>query len=473
MTIRGGGKPRRLVGRAPGLAPDGHRIVDPDLEDAYASDAVAEPEDGRPTPAYEPRYLQSRRRHGARQLMQFGLFALVLCGLVVGGLVFVVRPIVVNAIVDWAAENQTALSLPIIPGIVRGELNAAINTPAGTDATPISFMITTGETPKQVADALLQAGLLKDDTARRAFVFDAIDKDAASSFMAGTHTLNKTMTPDQIVAALQLAPPAPPVVRVTFREGLRLEQLVAKLESVEANAPDAQHKLTIDVQEFYNLAKNPPATLTSKYTWLKQGVSLEGFLFPATYDLTPATTADQLISKMLAAFAQNAPPDLLSKPADDVYRIVTLASLVEPEVANDTDRALVAGVYTNRLDKKKWPTGLLNSNPSVTYAKDSLWLSSNPIADWVTYTFWVEKPGDTPFNQLNLPPNLAGYNTYRSAGLPPGPLLSPGLSALTAAMNPNTKDGYLYFLAAADGKVYYAHTQAEQDANAQKYGVRQ
>jgi hypothetical protein len=129
-------------------------------------------------------------------------------------------------------------------------------------------------------------------------------------------------------------------------------------------------------------------------------------------------------------------------------------------------------VFTNRLDPKRWPTALMNSNPTVNYANDTVWLRSNPMPSWVEYTFWLPVQGTTPLSQIVFPEGIAEYNTYRHGGLPPTPICSPGAASLSAAIHPDTADGYFYFLAKNDGsgELAFAHNQAEQDANLKKYG---
>jgi UPF0755 protein len=418
------------------------------------------------------RNFKASRAGGAGAVLRFALFAFVLGGLVLGSLYFFARPAVVHAIASWGAENPNALQLPFVADIVRSDLGTTLTQPVdATDFSEVVFQITEGETTAEIGQKLLGAGLIADD---RAFVFEAIERNQTRSFIAGRHVLSKAMTVDQIIDKLTSAPVAPPTVHVVFREGLRIEQMVAKLEYLEANPADPAVTLKLDVAEYYTLAKNPPALLVARYPWLKlpPGASLEGFLFPATYDLAPATTPLELIEQQLDAFAANAPAGLVDLAPDKIYETVQIASLVEPEAKLDADRPLVAGVYVNRLDIKKWPTGLMNSDPSVQYAIDSVWLSNNPMSSWVTYSFFTSLGDGTPLAKLTFPDAYAPYNSYSHAGLPPTPICSPGAASLLAAMSPDTTDGYYYFLAKNDGSngLVFAKTNEEQIANEKKYG---
>jgi UPF0755 protein len=477
MTLRNGGSARSSSGGSGSRSDDPgskRRVLDTGWSD-YDPDAATGPTGpGNPKPEWTnpPRNYRSSRSDGKGTVLRFALFAFVAGALVLGGLDFVARPIVSSSLANWAAENPTALKLPFMADIVRSDLGTKLTQPVNAaDSTKVAFQVTSGETPKQIADELLTAGLINDS---RAFVFESLVKGVSDKFISGRHVLTKSMTVDQIINVLIAAPTAPPTIRLTFREGLRIEQMVAKLELVEANPTDPTAKLTLDVNQYYQIATNPPADLLARYSWLKPpaGASLEGFLFPATYDVAPGISPIELIEMQLDAFAANAPAELLKLPPDQIYQVVQLASLVEPEVKLDSDRPLVAGVYLNRLDPKKWPTGLLNSNPSVTYASDSVWLQSHPISSWVNYTFWVEPTSGPAFAKIEFPEKLASYNTYAHGGLPVTPICSPGLASIQAAFAPDTKDGYYYFLATNDasGTIVYAKTNAEQIANEKKYG---
>ena len=298
------------------------------------------------------------------------MFAVVLAALVLGGLFFVARPIVVSAVANWAAENPTALKLPFVADIVRYELGTSLTQPVNAaDSTSVAFQITAGETPRQIADELVKSGLISD---ARAFVFESLIKNVSSQFIAGRHVLSKSMTVDQMIAALTSAPVAPPSVTITFQEGDRIEQVIAVIELKEAIPTDPSARLSLDVNQFYQLVVHPPASLLAGYSWLKlpDGASLEGFLFPATYTVAPDVTAEQFLTDMLDAFAANAPPELLALPPDKIYQTVMLASIVEKEGSVQEELPKIAGVYANRLDPKLWPTHLLEADPTVAYAND-------------------------------------------------------------------------------------------------------
>ncbi len=471
MTPPGGYKPRGGGADGERAARTRHAIADQGWDDYI-------PPDPEEVAAKRPAYLDARRDYrksrggGPGRFLRFALFAAVLGGLVVGTLYYVVRPIASSAIVDWAAENPTALSLPFISDIVRGALWSSISEPVdATNTKAVVVVIGANATPRQIADQLVEAGLIKDP---RAFVFEAISKGVTTEFQVGRHVVSKAMTMDQIIVALTTPPVAAPTVRLTFREGLRIEQMVALLEYKEANPDDPSAALKMNVSQFYQLAAHPPAELVARYPWLKlpEGASLEGFLFPATYEVSPNITPDELIGLLLDAFASHAPPPLFLLPPDEIYQKVQLASLVETEAKVDEDRALIAGVYVSRLDPKTWPTGLLDADPTLNYANDSVWLQSNPIDTWVGYTFWNPIETSGSLGQVVFPGDLAAYNTYHHAGLPPTPICSPSAASLVAALTPDTTEGYLYFLAKNDGSNThaFAKTQAEQDANLKKYG---
>ena len=469
MTLGGGFKPRGGSGAdKPGNA---RRVVVDQGWDDYIPPTPEEVEAHRES-RYSSRDYRTTESGGIRRKLGFALVAVVIGGLVVAGLNFVARPILADSITNWAAENSTALGIPFVSDIVRGTLWSQISQPVdATDMHKVSMVIGPGATPESIADQLVAAGIIHDP---RAFVYESIERGADQNFQIGRHQVSKAMAMDDIIAALVSAPLPPPTVRITFREGLRIEQMAAKLEALEADPVDPTAPLTMNVGQFYDLAEHPTTDFLAQYPWLKlpPGGSLEGFLFPATYNVPPDTTPSALLGMLVDAFIYHAPPGLVNENPATIYQTVQVAALVEMEAKVDSDRPLIAGVYTNRLNKKIWPTGLLNADPTLNYANDTVWLRSHPIESWVQYTFWNSITVTGPLSAVVFPDDLVSYNTYHHAGLPSFPICSPSGPSLAAAMAPDTSAGYLYFLAKNDGSgtSAFAKTQAEQDANLKLYG---
>jgi len=151
------------------------------------------------------------------------------------------------------------------------------------------------------------------------------------------------------------------------------------------------------------------------------------------------------------------------------YQVLSLASVVERETGDDADRAKIAGVYQNRLNPKLFPLNEFESDPTVFYVNDTLQLAKLPFSQWQTYTFWASLAKGTTL-PADLPADLAGYDTYVSKGLIPGPICTPSAASIKAALNPDTSNHYLYFLATKDGTTVYAKTYQEHLQNIQKYG---
>jgi len=147
---------------------------------------------------------------------------------------------------------------------------------------------------------------------------------------------------------------------------------------------------------------------------------------------------------------------------------VTLASIVQHETAKPEEKALVAGVYQNRLDRLNGFAPLLGSEPTVIWAVDTANLRNIPIGNWQTYFFWDNIK--TKIADVQVPADLQAYQTYQVTGLIPGPLSTPTTADIDAALHPNQVDGYLYFISIpGSGEAVFAHTLDEQNANIKKY----
>jgi len=216
----------------------------------------------------------SNSRRGIPAILKFLVFALILAALVLVALVTVARPLIRNAVVGWATDNPAALGMPFVADLVREDLGSKLTEPASTDTTQLPFVVSPGETAAAIAARLQDAGFLTD---KRAFIFIATEKGLTQQLATGTFILRKSMPPDVIVNEL-LNPGSIHFVEIALRTSLRLEQITAKLETIDG--------LTMNPQDFYNLAKHPSKELLASYPWLTavlpSGASLEGFLWPAT-----------------------------------------------------------------------------------------------------------------------------------------------------------------------------------------------
>ena len=224
---------------------------------------------------------------------------------------------------------------------------------------------------------------------------------------------------------------------ITFREGLTIKQMAELYES-RGFGP---------AKDFVEAAKN--VALVQAIDPVAK--DLEGYLFPDTYALPRRATADQLVARMVASFTKALTPDLIEKATangQSVRQLVTLASIVEKETGKAEERPMVAAVYANRL---KIGMGL-QCDPTVIYA--------------------LERAGRFNGNltredlQFDSP-----YNTYRYAGLPPGPIAAPGRASLEAAADPASVP-YLYFVSRNDGSHAFASTLDEHNRNVQQYQIK-
>jgi UPF0755 protein len=420
---------------------------------------------------YQPPAWDERMRgqkSGHHGLIRFLLFTLIMAAVVLVGLVTIGRPLLASAVVGWADDNPSALNMPFVADLVAENLGPRLTSAFSTDATPVEFEIKTGDTTTSIAKRLQDVHLVQDS---RAVVYVAFKAKVSNTWVAGLYQLRPNMTPADIVTTLQQGPPPNPIVTIGLREGLRLEQITALLEKLHQ-----EQGLQMDPQAFYDLVKKPPADLLGEYPWLHipAGASLEGFLAPATYRVKPDVTAEDFTKMLLDHFYETVTNDRMNVPKArglTFYQVLSLASIVEQEAVADDERPLIAGAYQNRLNKK-W---VLGSDPTVIYGNDTVQLRALPFEQWVQFSFW-NVPKAPSMRSVQLPDDLQGYQTYVNGGLIPGPICTPTVASIDAALNPNTKTGYLFFVAIRDatgkstGRHAFAKTEAEHIANLKKYG---
>ncbi|HEX2514184.1 MAG TPA: endolytic transglycosylase MltG [Chloroflexota bacterium] len=362
-----------------------------------------------------------------------------------------------EAIVDFAntarAQSQPLVATPIPApreeGPARPPNAPAQPAPTVAPAAPVAegettaFVVRQGETTGSIAERLTQTGLVAHPTI---FRFWVQWKGAEGRLQAGEYRLRQGMSMDEIIDAMLTARARD--VAVTFVEGRRLEEYAEILQGADVG---------IEGQRFLELATRG----NFAYDFLESkppGATLEGYLFPDTYRVIPGkTTAEELIHQMLKRFGENMPPQVREQAQKNtglnVHQTVVLASIVEREAQVKGERPRIAAVYTNRLRDRE----CLCADATIQYGigKGPEWW---PVLRQQARTIEPQNP----------------FNTYTNPGLPPGPIASPGASALQAAAEPE-KTAYKYYVrndVQNDGSHVFALTLAEHEQNITRYQRR-
>lgn len=296
--------------------------------------------------------------------------------------------------------------------------------PAQPDGAATTFTIASGESVDSIAARLEAAGLIREARAFRDYlIYAGLD----TTLQAGQYQISPQNS--ALAIARQLQDATPTQIKLVVLPGWRLEEIAASLPT---------SGLDITPVEFMQAASQPAAA----YDFLPPQTSAEGFCLPNTYTLPRNLDASHLVETLIQNFALHLTHDLrdgFARQGLTVYQAVTLASIVQKESVLPEEMPLIASVFYNRLR-----TGMkLESDPTVQYA--------------VGYD--ADRGGwwPVPLTQNDLDLDSA-YNTYRYAGLPPGPIASPSLNALQAVAYP-AETPYFFFRAACDGSG--AHRFAE------------
>jgi UPF0755 protein len=322
------------------------------------------------------------------------------------------------------------LILVLIGGAAAVWLYLGVSRPYKGYETAERFVdIPPGSGPSSIGRRLVEAGVVRDLTS---FRFAVWLSRQGRRLQAGEYRFDRPVTAREVVD--KIARGEVYVLPITFREGLSVKQMAALFESKGFGAADA----------FVRASKN--TNLVRELD--PEAHDLEGYLFPDTYSLPRKATADQLVARMVASFEKALTPEIRQQAAArgmGLRQLVTLASIVEKETGNPTERPLVAAVYANRL---KIGMGL-QCDPTVIYA--------------------LERAGRYNGNLTREDLHFdSPYNTYRHAGLPPGPIASPGRASLAAAVAP-ADVSYIYFVSRNDGSHAFATTLEEHNRNVQQY----
>lgn len=350
------------------------------------------------------------KRSGGKKLAALAFFLLVSAALVVGAL------LVGREVVDRLGGSDAA----DFEGEGSGEAVVQIEP---------------GDTAGDVADTLLEKGVV---ASRAAFFEVAAADPRATSLQPGFYQLRLKMSAASAFELL-LDPASRVVGRVTVPEGRNVEQT---LQILAENSD-------IPLADYQAAAKDPAALGLPDYA---KG-ELEGFLFPATYEIEPGATAVGVLTMMVDRFKQAADTVGLEEGAERLgltpYEVVIVASLIEREVKFDDEYGQVARVVYNRLDQ-----GI-------------------PLGIDAAIAFGVGKNAGEPLTRSDLAKDTP-YENRRKTGLPPTPIASPGEATLEGALNPSEGDILYYVLATKEGRTFFTSDYDEflrQKRKSQEEGV--
>lgn len=309
-----------------------------------------------------------------------------------------------------------------------------IRRPADTEVSEaVEFEILPGQSATEIASSLNQLNLIRQPLLFRLMLRE---REASNQLMVGTYQLSPTMTMGEIISALQVAPSFEETQFQTI-EGMRMEEVAQVI--VDAGLAES-------TEAFLAVASNaePFKADHARLADIPEGQGLEGYLFPSTYRIEATATITEVIDKMLTDGFDVAYADFENEvivPNRNVHEIVTMASIVQREAANNDEMPHLAYIFWNRLKPEFMAEsgGLIGADPTVQYLAG---YSEEQQTWWRNDLTQAELDVESP------------YNTRKNAGLPPGPIASSGLAALRAAARPGPQrpdgtdgDDDLYFVA--------------------------
>lgn len=320
-----------------------------------------------------------------------------------------------------------------------------------TDNTPIEVVVPSGSSASTIASILYNArgqderGLIVSTASFKIYV-DFVGK--ANSLKAGTYILSRNMSIKEIVEIISKGNEARKTRRFTIPEGYTVTEIAAVL---------FENGLVEEQDAFLALCKDSALFTGGGYLdaltdITERNYALEGYLFPDTYEVYTDASPEEIIRKMLSRFQEVFTEEYAERAGElgmTTDQVLTLASMIEKEAAADEDFARVSAVFHNRLNQDM----ALESCATLSYALGVK-----------KYSFSAEEIA-----------TVSPYNTYKSKGLPPGPICNPGEAAIKAALYPDEEymaEGYLYFCNANPSvtkNLLFSRTYEEHQKKVQEY----
>ncbi len=290
----------------------------------------------------------------------------------------------------------------------------------------IRVTIPLGSTTEQIGDILKDAGAIRSSLAFFTYVRS---KELESELRAGTYEVDASRSTQEIVKTITEGDEATQLV--TIPPGVRLYKIKKRL--IQAGYSESE----VDAGLNPNLYKNHPALVGKP-----KEASLEGYLYPESFQITDTTTVQEIIEQSLDQMAERLTPERLQAFASkglSSHEAIIIASIIEREVPQPVDRRIVAQIFLKRLAE------------GISLGADA------------TYVYAAAITGEEAYPELDSP-----YNTRKYTGLPPGPISNVEVTALDAVAYP-ADTNYLFFVSGDDGKNYWANTQEEHDQNIINY----
>ncbi len=302
------------------------------------------------------------------------------------------------------------------------------NTPASSSSAEQVVEIKPGMTLRQVAHFFADKELLDEPSA---FVLYTYLQGKQNRIQVGEYRFSPSVPPWKILDSLTNGKAI--LYTVTIPEGYRITEIAELLEQ----------KGLINKAEFIAETRNPELLNDLK---ISSGGTLEGYLYPETYKFSKAEGAKKIVQTLVSTFKQRVQkPELMAQTKAGkltFHEIVTLASLIEKETGLGTERKLISSVFHNRLVKKM----RLQTDPTVIYAMENF-------------------DGNIRKKDLSID---SPYNTYKYFGLPPGPIASPGLDSIRAALEPEQSE-FLNFVSRKNGSHQFSTNYKDPTRAVQKY----
>lgn len=391
--------------------PEDAENVPEETEEYEDTEEISEDDEEEDVPPNRYKEKKHRKKRGHGHLIFGLLLSAIIISLSILAAVFILK---------WAKE---------LLGIDKPDIEVVLDIPMNSGTADI-------------AEILYNEGIITDINLFRVF---SKFKGADGTYIAGSHVLSPKMNYNQIIEVLQEEIESQrETADVVFPEGITLYEAAQKLE--EKNVCSAAEFIEIFNSSQFGFDFEEKVKVSSMKFY-----KMEGYFFPDTYQFYVEEDPRIVAKKIYKNFEARVTPDLYGRMKDldmELEEVLTLASIVQAEAANTRDMKKVASVFYNRLkNPDEYP--LLQSDPTTNYVEDII----------------------MPNIEVRSKKIFEAYDTYKGAGLPPGPICNPGLDAINAVLYPAETDYYYFCSNLETGEFYYAETLAEHEQNLVEAGL--